>query len=199
MLKTCDSYLLEDDALALEAYFKDGYQSKIYRWDGAYYSEKCPLTLLELVCLRHGSTKKGRIDAVKKMFKFMHRTPFILVPNKVAAYPTTSEEHMFCMWIFNHPTEIQEVGKGQSIITLANGEEIMVPASKYFLGNQQRKLYSILYLFENMLSTPRSLISHTSLYQSRKIIQQKVKKDPELPLKIAERKETYHLSKKKKK
>lgn len=191
MLFTCDSYLLDDGALALKSYFKDGNQSKIYRLDGIYYSKMCPITLLEKVCLRHGSTKRGRIDAVKKMLAYKQRTPLILIPNSVGAFPTKSDTDLLCIWIFNHPIVIEALGKGKSTVTLANGEDIMVPASKHLLMNQQAKLNSALHRFEKILMTSQLGAAHKYLYKSHQIIKRKEDVDAEFPMKIAEKRASY--------
>lgn len=141
-----DSYLLDDMALALEPCFTELGKSRITRLDGIFYSWSTPEELLEEVCLRYGSTMKGRTDAVKKKLRFMHRTPVILIPQLVGVAPTVSSKDSTCIWLFNHPYLISKISSQQSIITLLNGEELAVSISKHSLTNQMNRLHSALHV-----------------------------------------------------
>lgn len=143
---TQDSYLLDEMALALEPCFTEMGKSRIIRLDGIFYSSSIPEELLEEVCLRYGSTMKGRMDAVKKKLRFMHRTPLVLIPQSVGVAPTISSENPTCIWLFNHAYTIRKVASQQSIITLMNGEELAVSVSKHSLTNQMNRLHSALHV-----------------------------------------------------
>lgn len=200
MLLTCDSYLLDDKALALQPVFIGKNKSKIIRMDGIYYSEECQISLLEKACLRHGSTKQGRIDAVKEKMNYMHRTPLMIIPYTVGAFPTVSSENLSCVWIFNHPFKIEELEKGKSRVTLLNEKEMIIPVSKHSLSSQKNKLYSALHLFEKLQTTERSGYSYG--FYTGKHGQSGNKgetTDQEKSMEIAETKMSYHWRKKEKK
>ena len=200
MLLTCDSYLLDDQALSLQPVFIGKNKSKIIRIDGIYFSEESQNSLLEKACLRHGSTKQGRVDAVKEKMNYKHRTPLMIIPYTVGAFPTVSSEDLSCIWIFNHPVKIEELEKGKSRMTLLNGEEMIIPVSKHSLSNQKNKLYAALHVFEKLQTTERSGYSY-GFYtgeggQSRN---KGETRGQEKSMKIAETKMSYHWIKKEKK
>lgn len=141
-----DSYLLDEMALAIVPCFTEMGKSRIIRLDGTFYSWSTPEELLEEVCLRYGSTMNGRIDAVKKKLRFMHRTPLVLIPQSVGVAPTISSKDPTCLWLFNHAYSIRKVANQQSVITLLNDEELTVPVSKHSLTNQMNRLHSALHV-----------------------------------------------------
>lgn len=167
VLLTCESYLLDEKVLSLEHYFLGKYKSKITRIDGVRLSKESPISLLEKACLRYGATMEGRIDAVKEKMEYMHRTPFIIIPFSVGAFPTISSESLFCAWIFNHPFVIEELEKGKSKVTLANGETIFVPVSKHSLLNQKKKLHSALDMFKKYETIQQSKIPIEHIYENQ--------------------------------
>lgn len=160
VLFTCDSYLLDEEALALEPFFNGYLQSRIFRTDGVYYSKESTTSLLEKACLRYGSSKQGRIDAVKRKMEYMQRTPLIIIPYTVGAFPTVSSKHLSCVWIFNQPFTVRELGKGKSEIQLLNGKGIVVDVSKHTILNQKNKLHSALHMFEKFRSTQQSAVKY---------------------------------------
>lgn len=168
VLLTCDSYLINDETLALEPFFIGKIRTKIIMIDGIRYSEESPIRLLEKACLRYGSTKQGRIDAVKEKMNYMHRTPLIITPFSVGALPTVSSENLSCVWIFNHPFTIEELEKGKSAVKLLNGEIIIVPVSKHSLLNQKNKLHSALNMFKKFQTIQHTGISNENYYENQR-------------------------------
>lgn len=196
MLLTCDSYLLDDKALALQPVFIGQNKSKIIRIDGIYFSEESQISLLEKACLRHGSTKQGRVDAVKEKMNYMHRTPLMIIPYTVGAFPTVSSENLSCVWIFNHPFKIEELEKGKSRVTLLNGEEMIIQVSKHSLTNQKNKLYAALHVFEKIQTTERSGYSYGFYTVERGQLRNKEENaGQEKSMKIAETQMSYHWGK----
>ena len=198
MLLTCDSYLIDEGALALKPFFIGKNKSEIIRVEGTYYSEESPISLLEKVCLRHGSTEKGRIDAVKEKMNYMHRTPLMIIPYTVGAFPTVSSENLLCVWIFNHPFKIEELEKGKSAVTLLNGEIIIVSVSKHSLSNQKNKLYSALHMFEKFQRTQQSRISNEFTRENHRqsVEKKEITTDYEWPNQVAETYMDYESKKK---
>lgn len=200
MMLICDSYLLDDKALTLQPVFIGRNKSRIIRMDGIYYSEESPISLLEKACLRYGASIQGRIDAVKEKMKYMHRTPLMIIPYTVGAFPTVSRKNITCVWIFNHPFTIEELEKGKSRVTLLNGKEIIVPVSKHSLSNQKNKLYSALHVFEKLQTIEH--IGHSyGFYTGERGQSKNVGETLEQvkSMKIAETKMSYHWRLKEKK
>lgn len=193
MLLTCDSFLIDDEVLAIEPFFIGEMRSKITRIDGIYYSKESPISLLEKACLRYGSTTEGRVNAVKEKMSYMHKTPLIVIPFSVGAFPTVSSENLSCVWIFNHPFKVEELEKGKSAVTLLNGKTIIVPVSKHSLSNQQNKLHSALNMFEKFQKTQQFIYE-----SSRKSMEKKdIATDRERPNQVAETYMHYKWKKKK--
>ena len=85
----CDSYLINHDTLVLEPFFVNGYQSRIVTMHGIHYSKMSTKLLLEAACLRHASTFDGRIQAIRQLTGYKHKTPLLIIPEEVGAFPTT--------------------------------------------------------------------------------------------------------------
>lgn len=149
-MSNCDSYLLNERALALKSIFTGDYQSEIIATDGTYFSELTPQFLLNEACLRHCSTKKGRIQAAAVLLDFPRKTPFIIVPNEIGVFPTESPKNPGCIWIFNHRFTVKEIAKGLSIITFMNGMSITVPASEFTLLKQKHRLHALMSICNTM-------------------------------------------------
>ncbi len=144
------SRLRIERALALEGVFDGKYRSKVTMIDGIYYSEMPPVDLLNEICMHFGATKKGRVDAAKSLLGFSKKTPFIIVPGKVAAVPLVSPDRDDCVWIFNHPFKTTEISKGKSLLTYRNGAKVEVPCSKYTLLKQENRIHTLLSKLEWM-------------------------------------------------
>lgn len=124
----------------IESFFLDGYQSKITTTHGIYFSEKAVLYLLNKACIRYASTLEGRIEATKKMMNYLNKTPLLIHPFEIGAFPTMSYKKLECVWIFNHHFDVEELSKGISQLTLADGTCVTVNASKDVLLKQQQRL-----------------------------------------------------------
>lgn len=155
MLPICDSYLIDRRTLAVENFFDGVHKTKITTKDGVFYSKKSATNLLDKACKFYASTMQGRVNATRETMKFHHKTPFIIIPLLVGVFPTTSPENINCVWIFNHPFEVEELSKGKSRVKFRSGESIIVSVSKYILEKQQLRLHTSLSTYKEMNETPR--------------------------------------------
>ncbi|WP_342600271.1 competence protein ComK [Psychrobacillus sp. FSL H8-0483] len=136
----CDSKLIGKRTLMIESSFLDGYQSKITTTHGIYFSGKTVIYLLDKACIRYASTLEGRMEAIKKMMNYLNKTPLIIHPCEIGAFPTMSYKKLECVWIFNHHFEVEELSKGISRLTFFDGTCVTVNASKHVLLKQQQRL-----------------------------------------------------------
>lgn len=155
MLSICDSYLIDERALAIEPVFDGVYQSKITTMDGVFYSKECTTYLLGKACKYYASTMEGRVDATRDIMKYYHRIQFIIIPLLVGVFPTTSPENMNCVWIFNHRFEVDALGKRKSRVRFLSGQSIIAPVSKHTLEKQQLRLHTSMSTYKEMHETPR--------------------------------------------
>lgn len=128
----------------LEPVFTGKYRSKLTTTMDIFYSELLPYQLLDKACLQYASTKEGRVKAVREMFKFDKKTPFLIAPYELGAFPIMSSKNPECVWIFNHPFDIQEIEKGLSKIIFSGGITCLVACSKHILLKQQQRLHTLL-------------------------------------------------------
>lgn len=151
----CDSYLIDRHALSLEAYFIGEHKSKITTTKGVYYSKMSVHEILDKVCIRYGSSFQGRKDATKKLMKY-NKSPIVIKPNEITAFPTKSIDHPECVWIFNHRFEVKEVEKGKSQLTFMDGTSIIVNVSNHVILKQQQRLHSTMGMYHMLISEKRS-------------------------------------------
>lgn len=175
MLSICDSYLIDERALALEPVFDRVYQTKITTKDGVFYSIESAKYLLEKACYYNASTMQGRVAATREIMKFYHRIPFVIIPLSVGVFPTSSPLDMNCAWIFNHRFVVEALGKNKSLVTFLSGDSITVPVSKYMLENQQLRLHISMSTYKELHETHRK-----SLWLKKKKLMQKPPNDDPL-------------------
>lgn len=142
----CDSYLLDERALAIKPIFTGHYQSEIFTTHGIYYSKLKPTELLNLACLNYFSTKKGRMHASTILLGYAIKPPFMISSKGFGVFPTASPNNPNCVWIFNQRIEIQVITKTESVVTFMNGTSITVKASKHIIDKQNHRLHTLLSL-----------------------------------------------------
>lgn len=141
---------LVDGVFAIEHYFMNGDKSKIYTSEGVFYSELAPNALLDKFCMRYASTMEGRRQAASAFLNYPNRTPILVTPYTIGAFPTHSYKSFENVWIFNHPFQIESIEKDVTSITFVDGTTIKVNISKYSLLQQQQKLHTMLDMFRNV-------------------------------------------------
>lgn len=146
----CNSYLINEDTLALESIFVDGFKSRITTTHGLYYSKMSKESLLEEACIRYGSTFDGRIQAIRKFFEYLHKTPLLINPEAVGAFPTLSYLDAECVWLFNHHFQIKVLSANRSEVIFSTGHSIQVNVSKRVLIKQQQRLSIAMETFRSM-------------------------------------------------
>ena len=97
--------------------------------------------LLNKACIRYASTMEGRIQATRIFMKYPKKTPILIEPSEIGAFPTMSYQHQECVWLFNHHFDVEELDKGKSLVTFRNGTSIIVFVSKHVLLKQQHRLH----------------------------------------------------------
>ncbi|WP_277586726.1 competence protein ComK [Psychrobacillus antarcticus] len=142
-----NSDLVDNETLMLEPVFTDKVKTRIVTTHGTYYSEESVLKLLEDACNRFASTLEGRLKAIKKLMNYSVKTPLLIEPNLFGAFPTMSYRHVDCVWIFNHPFDVEEVSKGKSIVHFSNGISVPVNASKHVILKQHQRLHTSLNIY----------------------------------------------------
>jgi len=142
-----NSTLIDLQTLMVESVFKGKEKTRIVTTHGIYYSEESALNLLEDACNRFASTLEGRLKAIRKLMNYSVKTPLLIEPNHFGAFPTMSYRHLECVWIFNHPIQVEEVSKGKSIVLFSNGISVSVNASKHVLLKQHQRLHTSLNIY----------------------------------------------------
>lgn len=137
----CDSNLIDNQALLLESVFTGDNKSKIITTHGIYYSRMTVHNLLNKACIRYASTMEGRMHAIREFMKYSKKTPILIEPSEIGAFPTISYQNIECVWLFNHHFEIEALGKRKSKVTFRNGTSSTVYVSKNVLLKQQQRLH----------------------------------------------------------
>lgn len=136
----CDSNWIDNQALMLESVFIGETRSKITTTHGTYYSKMTVLDLLNKACIRYASTLEGRIQGTRAFMNYPKKTPILIDPAEIGAFPTMSIKNLECIWLFNHHFIVEGLGKQKSKITFRNGTAITVDVSKHVLVKQQHRL-----------------------------------------------------------
>ncbi|GEM_PF-1703953 len=140
----CDSYLLDSEAIALFRYEDDeGSRSMIVTTHGTYVSVHTPIDLLNITCLRSGSTKLARQQEARIVLQSRQKVPFLL-SESVGVFPTSSSRHRTCAWVFNHYFETEAMDKKETKLKFSAGIELIVPASVHIIRQQSGRLMTLL-------------------------------------------------------
>lgn len=145
-MKRCDSDFLDHDTLAIVALFRDGYRSRIITRHGPIDSRLAPLQLINRACIRHASTYEGRVTAIRHSLDLHKKTPVLISPDDLGAFPTMSPKHPECAWIFNHDFHIEAAGS-KTRITFEQEISIELNTSVHTIKKQKSRLYEILYYY----------------------------------------------------
>jgi competence protein ComK len=148
-MRHCDSYLIDHRTLVLEEIFEEDYKSKIYTTHGSYFSKLVPLVLLNKACIRHASTMEGRRKAASTFFNYPRKTPILIAPYTIGVFPTMSPKKAECVWIFNHPFQVEQLASGESLVKFNQGTLFAVKISKHTLLKQQQRLHTMLDMYRN--------------------------------------------------
>ena len=147
-MKICDSYWITQ-ALAVESFFDGTHQSKIYTLAGIKLSKLTPLELIDKACMHYGSTVEGRRVSASKTLNYSQKTPIVIAPYSVGAFPTASYKNDNCVWIFNHPFQVESLADGTSLVKFDQGTTLQVNVSKQTLLKQQQRLHTLLDISRN--------------------------------------------------
>ena len=99
--------------------------------------------------MRYASTIEGRRIAASKLLNYPNKTPIVIAPYIIGAFPTASYKNSNCVWIFNHPFQVNQLPDGTSIVKFDQGTTITVKASKHILLKQQLRLHTLLDICSN--------------------------------------------------
>ncbi|MBO0602532.1 competence protein ComK [Sporosarcina sp. E16_3] len=147
-MKICDSYWI-DHALVVEHFYDGIHQSRIYTTEGIKLSTLTPIELLDKACMRYASTLEGRRVSASKTLNYSNKTPIVIAPYNLGAFPTSSYKKDDCVWIFNHPFQVEQLSGGRSLVKFDQGTTITVNVSKHTLLKQQQRLHTLLDIFSN--------------------------------------------------
>lgn len=147
-MEICDSYWITQ-ALAVENFYDGTHQSKIYTLAGVKLSKMTALELIDKACMHYSSTIEGRRIFASKTLNYSQRTPIVIAPYHVAAFPTESYKNDNCVWIFNHPFQVESLADGTSLVKFDQGTTIQVNVSKHTLLKQQQRLHTLLDISRN--------------------------------------------------
>ncbi len=126
--------------LAIAPHFIGKTKSIVYTLDGTVERHETPKQLIEQFCLSSFSTKEGRKEAVKQLLGYEKKTPILIKPCEIGAFPTASSKDPNCCYIFQHPFHMKQREQGWLTIRLLNGEEFDIKASRYSLRQQSYRL-----------------------------------------------------------
>lgn len=140
--------LIDRKTIAVEAFSADNFRSKVTKVDSVHYSTKSPVELIDEACITHASTLEGRKQAVMKTCNY-YKPPVIISLFNLSFFPTSSYSNYDCTFIFNHPFQLFEAGKGKARLLFYGTIDISVNASVYTLTQQQQRLHTILNLFQS--------------------------------------------------
>ncbi|MBO0603758.1 competence protein ComK [Sporosarcina sp. E16_3] len=166
-MRKCDSFLINRTVLAVKAFFMGDNKSEILTTHGIYYSVLTPLDLLNKACINYYSTWQGRTNVAKNLLNYSKKPPFIIVPNEIGVFPTKSSDSPDCVFIFNHYISVEEVAKGQSVITFMPGISITVNVSKNTILKQYQRLHTLMSV-SNLRHQEKELYDRENGFDDRK-------------------------------
>lgn len=131
---------------AVGGWYIHPFRSVLFTSNGVVYSEARPVDVLNVFCVLHGSSYKGREEATRRLShdQYKKKVPVMILSPVVAAFPTSSPHQLDCVWIFNHHLTFKELKQNLTEVIFPNGESIQVPVSKGLLEKQRSRMFSVL-------------------------------------------------------
>lgn len=131
---------------AVAGWYIKPFKSIILTSDGPIYSELKPSEVMQLFCVLHGASYKGREEATRILsnFRFNKKVPVMIASPDVAAFPTCSPSHLDCVWIFNQPMSFVEISETRTLIVFGDGQKLEVSVSVSLLEKQCSRMYSVI-------------------------------------------------------
>lgn len=114
------------------------YPTKIYDETGVYYTKQSIHSLLDEACIHGGADYNGRINSVRKKFKYKRLTPLPLDPYYgIYAFPTCSPKTKDCVWVFDsHVHSFKQISNNNIEVTFESGNTLVATISKDFFKEQ---------------------------------------------------------------
>lgn len=100
------------------------------------YVKQTALNSIKKACLEDGfASYDGRREAAIYLTTSKKMVPIAINPYlDIFAFPTHSPSHKDCHWVFyNHIRKVASANNNQSIVSLSNGEKILLPISIFSL------------------------------------------------------------------
>lgn len=137
--------------------------------DGTWVLEKDnPVSYLEKMCLEHGSTLKGRMDAFC-ILTGARQKPAVLIheATSIMYFPTESMSKHTCLWIrYNDIFRISSLGSLKSRILFANGWKEDVDVDSRVLKKQMERCENFLAKLQQGLYSPSESLNAKALLKN---------------------------------
>lgn len=130
-------YIINEGTLAITPYGKRS--SLIYDVKGEYVVNKNPNKLMELNCLRNGSSYKGRLCSTELLTGISYKAPVMVIESdNIVFFPTSSPRLKTCLWINNNNINgvNYDEDKNVCIINFSNDFNLEVDMSLNVINNQ---------------------------------------------------------------
>lgn len=158
-----DAKLIDHRIYAIEPVFFDDYKTRLITSHGVYLSELSAFQLFKEVCLHFGSTMDGRLKAVREVLGYRQKTPLVLIPDLVAAFPTESYSNLESVHIFNHPFKLEVIEKKETKLTFEDGVSIIVNVSRATILKQKQKCQCTVDTFRTTHEKMKNYIKYDSI------------------------------------
>lgn len=111
-----------------------------------------PIFYLARLCMKHGSTFEGRIDACKKSLNIKQKAPLLIseLTNEIW-FPTLSSTNKDNIWInYNEIIDITSLNNNESLITFKNGYKYKISINIRIIRKQIQRCKEYIELLNNI-------------------------------------------------
>lgn len=127
------------------------YNTEILAINGKVYSSYHPKKILELNCLKFGSSLAGRISLVKKVLSSNSKLPIPVGPdNGIFMFPTTSERNEACIWLSYFQIKQYEEREDMTYVYFIDGTGMYVAISYNQFDSQIKRTSIVIAEFFKM-------------------------------------------------
>ena len=146
-----DNYEINDNTIAL---IFNNFKTLVYEKNKSFLVNKLPNEIIKYSCEYFGSSFKGRVDGTKYLTGLTHKPPIIIEESReIIFFPLSSPRLNTCSWIRNKYIYSYNKYQEMSVITVIDGNNIILNCSYEILNNQilrSSRLESIIRYRKNM-------------------------------------------------
>lgn len=140
-------FLLENSPIAIAPCLDGMHSSIIYAHEGDFYSKIKVSKLLDLYCLKYGSSLEGRLSASRKILGIIKNPPICISSSGIIGIQLPCQFGKGIVWVIDLGFTIEQKHRKKSVLVFDNNFEITVYLSSDAIRIRKARAIEVLHAF----------------------------------------------------